>query len=131
MRPLCIPPFAGSRRSTALAANTLRTDPNLLFLCGFGGVIWSQALRVIAVSALVTLQQLLCSLMLPPTDMTELAAATTPVFQLVLQRALVLLQTKLVEGLTTDLAIHKLYVATTGTEKANYPGCYRDRGQDS
>lgn len=127
MRPLCIPPFAGSRRSTALAANTLRTDleemesqsellifnissylrslknpfpeltsrlerllfpqaayssyslckpdslapgqflkvhlvcthPNLLFLCGFGGVIWSQALRVIAVSALVTLQQLL------------------------------------------------------------------------
>lgn len=40
--------------------------------------------------------------------MTELAAATTPVFQLVLQRALVLLQTELVEGLTTDLAIHKL-----------------------
>ena len=26
MRPLCIPPFAGSRGSTALAANTLGTD---------------------------------------------------------------------------------------------------------
>lgn len=50
----------------------------------------------------------LCSLMLPPTNMTELAATTTPVFQLILQRALVLLQTKLVEGFTTDLAIHKL-----------------------
>lgn len=48
--------------------------------------------------------------MLPSTNMTELAAPTTPVFQLVLQRALVLLQTKLVEGLTTDLAIHKLGV---------------------
>lgn len=46
--------------------------------------------------------------MLPSTNVTELAAATTPVLQLVLQGALVLLQTKLVEGLTTDLAIHKL-----------------------
>lgn len=46
--------------------------------------------------------------MLPSTHVTELAATTTPIFQLVLQGALVLLQTKLVEGFTTDLAIHKL-----------------------
>lgn len=91
MRPLCIPPFAWSCGSTALAAHTLGADPNFLFLGGLGGVVWSQALRVIAVSALITLQQLLGSLMLPSTNMTELAAATTPVLQLVLQGALVLL----------------------------------------
>lgn len=131
MRPLRVPPFAWSRGSTALAANTLGADPNFLFLGGLGGVVWSQALGVIAVSALITLQQLLCSLMLPSTNVTELAAATTPVLQLVLQGALVLLQTKLVEGLTTDLAIHKLYMPTAGTEKANHSGCYRNRRQDS
>lgn len=35
------------------------THPHFLFLRGFGGVVGSQALGVIAVSALVTLQQLL------------------------------------------------------------------------
>jgi len=67
------------------------THPNFLFLGGLGGVVWSQALGVIAVSALITLQQLLGGLMLPSTNVTELAAATTPVLQLVLQGALVLL----------------------------------------
>lgn len=46
--------------------------------------------------------------MLPPTHMAELAATTAPVFQLVLQGALTVLQTELVERLTAHLAIHKL-----------------------
>lgn len=39
--------------------NLKKPHPNFLFLGGFGWVVGAQALRVIAVSALVTLQQLL------------------------------------------------------------------------
>lgn len=91
MRPLRIPPFAWRCGSTALAANTFGTYPNFLFLGGFGWVVWAQALRVIAVSALVTLQQLLGGLVLSPTHVAELAATAAPVFQLVLQGPLALL----------------------------------------
>lgn len=52
------------------------THPHFLFLRGFGGVVWSQALGVIAVSALVTLQQLLWGDNSQSTGYTALPAKT-------------------------------------------------------
>lgn len=63
--------------------------------------------------------------------MAELAAPATPVFPLLLQRALTLLQAEEVEGLAANLTVNKLHMSTAGAEETHHPGSDGYRGQDA